>query len=137
ASGILLQQLRQGAPVDVFASADQVTMDQAHEQDLIDSATRRDFVRNTLVVIVPRMAADTAVSASDLMALTQDGFQRIGLGKPDTVPAGRYSQQALQAANLWSTLAARFIYADSVRQVLDYVRRGEVDAGFVYGSDAL
>ena len=53
-----------------------------------------------------------------------------------TVPVGRYTQQALQAANLWDPLAAKFVQADSVRQVLDYVARGEVDAGFVYRTDA-
>jgi len=61
---------------------------------------------------------------------------RIALGNPDSVPAGRYTAEALNNAALWETLKPRFIFGNSVRQVLDYVSRGEVDAGFVFGSDA-
>lgn len=136
ASGSLLQQIVQGAPVDVLASADQITMDRAQEQHLIDVGTRRDFVSNALVVIAPSSADTAARSEPNLAALEQATYKRIALGRPETVPAGLYAQHALEKAGLWAALKPRYIYADNVRQVLDYVRRGEVDAGFVYASDA-
>jgi len=133
ASGTLLQQLSQGAPVDVFASADQATMDRAVSQKLVDGGTRHDFVTNSLVLITP---AQDAPQISTLQDLTGAAVERIAVGKLATVPAGRYTRQALQAAGLWGTLEPKFVQADSVRQVLDYVARGEVDAGFVYRTDA-
>ena len=60
----------------------------------------------------------------------------MGIGTPDSVPAGRYAKQALEQASLWDALSAKYVYGQNVRQVLDYVARGEVDAGFVYATDA-
>lgn len=134
ASGTLLQQMSQGAPVDVFASADQATMDRAAAQKLVDPATRRDFAVNSLVLIEP---AQGGVGVQSLQDLAKAGVKRIAIGKTATVPAGRYTQQALESARLWEPLGPKFVQADSVRQVLDYVSRGEVDAGFVYRTDAL
>lgn len=133
ASGVLIQQIAQGAPVDVFASADQATMTRGVEQKVIDGATRRDFAANTLVLIVPAQSAPPVAQLADL---TGPQVKRIAVGKPATVPVGRYTQQALEAAGLWATLEPRFVQADSVRQVLDYVARGEAEAGFVYRTDA-
>jgi len=133
ASGTLLQQMVHGAPVDVFASADQETMDKAAAQGLIDTATRRDFAGNGLVLIVPLQGGPPPASLQDLAAAP---VRRIAVGKTATVPAGRYTRQALEAAGLWDALQPKFVPADSVRQVLDYVARGEVDAGFVYRTDA-
>lgn len=133
ASGSLLQQIQQGAPADVFASADQATMDKAQTEKLIDPATRRNFVSNSLVLIVP---VDAKVQPDSLAALKQPDVTRIAIGKTDTVPVGRYTKQVLEAAGEWQTLSPKFIPADNVRQVLDYVARGEVDAGFVYRTDA-
>ncbi|MFT4190026.1 MAG: molybdate ABC transporter substrate-binding protein [Comamonas sp.] len=134
ASGTLLQQMSQGAPVDVFASADQATMDRAAAQKLIDPATRRDFVTNSLVLIEP---AQDGAGIQALADLQKPGVQKIAVGKTATVPAGRYTQEALESAGLWTALAPKYVQADSVRQVLDYVSRGEVEAGFVYKTDAL
>lgn len=133
ASGVLLQQIQQGAPVDVFASADQETMDRAVAQKLVDPATRRDFAANTLVLIEPLQGGAGVKSLQDLSGA---GVKRIAVGKLATVPAGRYTRQSLDGANLWSTLEPKFVHADNVRQVLDYVARGEVEAGFVYRTDA-
>lgn len=133
ASGVLLQQITQGAPVDVFASADQETLDKAANQKLIDTATRRNFASNSLVLIEP---AKDGPNLHSLQDLTGAAVQRIAIGKVETVPVGRYTQQALESAKLWEPLRPRFVQADSVRQVLDYVSRGEVDAGFVYRTDA-
>lgn len=134
ASGQLLQQIARGAPVDVFASADQETMDKAEKQNLIVRGTRHDFVRNELVAIVP---ADSRLDLKSPDGLKADGVKRIALSNPETVPVGRYSKQALEAAALWNELTGKYINTTSVRQSLDYVARGEVDAGFVYLTDAL
>lgn len=131
-SGTLLQQIRQGAPVDVFASADEATMDKADEAGLIAPDSRHIFARNTLVLIQPANAHDRLNS---LEALTADGVRRIAMGNPDSVPAGRYTRRALEAAGVWEALQPRMILTQNVRQALDYVARGEVGAGFVYGSD--
>jgi molybdate transport system substrate-binding protein len=133
ASGTLLQQMAKGAPVDVFAAADQKTMNQAQEKKLILPGTRKNFVSNRLVLIVP---LDSKLVLHDLQDLTNPEVKRIAVGNPASVPAGRYTQEALGQAGLWERLAPKFILAESVRQVLDYVRRGEVDAGFVYSTDA-
>lgn len=133
ASGALIQQIEQGAPVDVFASADQETMDRGVDKKLIDPATRRDFAANTLVLIVPAQEAPPVSTVQDLSGAA---VKRIAIGKPASVPVGRYTQQALTAANLWTGLEPKFVQADSVRQVLDYVARGEAEAGFVYRTDA-
>jgi molybdate transport system substrate-binding protein len=133
ASGVLLQQIAKGAPVDVFASADQETMDQAQAQNLVTGAQRRDFVANRLVVIVP--AASTRVPAA-LADLTQPGYARIAIGLPASVPVGRYTKGVLEAAGQWGAIEPKMVGAANVRQALDYVQRAEVDAGFVYATDA-
>ena len=133
ASGVLLQQIAQGAPVDVFASADQDTMNRGADQKLVDTVTRKDFVTNSLVLVEP---AQGAVGLKSLQDLSGARVKRIAVGKTATVPVGRYTKQVLDNANLWTTLEPKFVQADSVRQVLDYVSRGEVEAGFVYRTDA-
>jgi molybdate transport system substrate-binding protein len=136
ASGVLLQQLDKGAPVDILASADQHTMDLAQQRGLIGA--RRDFVRNSLVVIVPVLGRDPGPPASAnlnrLADLARPGITRVAIGNPALVPAGRYAGLALQRAKL--DLQAKTIQTQNVRQALDYVARGEVDAGFVYRTDA-
>jgi molybdate transport system substrate-binding protein len=134
ASGPLLQQIDKGAPVDVFASADQKTMNQAAEKNLIVPETRNNFVSNELVLIIPK---DAKVPLKSLQDLASKDVSKVALGNPETVPAGRYAKEALANENLWETLAPKFILGDSVRQVLDYVSRGEVDAGFVFSSDTV
>ena len=133
ASGALLQQMAKGAPVDVFASADQETMDRAEKEGLVKAADRKDFVRNTLVLIVP---TDAKIMPANLGELTQAGITRVAIANPASVPVGRSSQTALEAANLWTAMQAKAINTQNVRQSLDYVARGEVDAGFVYATDA-
>jgi len=133
-SGQLLQQIARGAPVDVFASADQPTMDKAQKQNLIVRETRENFVRNKLVVVVP---ANSKVELRNLEGLGAADVRRIALANPESVPVGSYSKQALEAAALWDKLKDKYIGTTNVRQSLDYVARGEVDAGFVYLTDAL
>lgn len=133
ASGALLQQIAKGAPADVFASADQETMNQAQAQGLIKNGQRRNFVSNALVVIVPSRAAKAPTTLTDL---AQPGYARIAIGLPASVPVGRYTKNALDAAQLWGAVEPKMVGANSVRQALDYVARAEVDAGFVYATDA-
>ena len=133
ASGQLAQQIITGAPVDVFASADQETMDRLAEKQLIRSKDRINFASNELVVVVP---VAVKVMPSKLEQLSSPAYQRVAIGLPASVPVGKYTQTVLQKQGLWSAIEAKMIGAQNVRQVLDYVARGEVDAGFVYATDA-
>lgn len=132
ASDVLLKQIEQGAPADVFASADEATMDRAAGAGRIDPASRHDFAANTLVLIVP----DNGTAPARLDALAEDAYQRVAIGNPESVPAGRYAKQALDEAKLWDKLQPKLVQAQNVRQALDYVARGEAEAGFVYATDA-
>ncbi|MDR2503097.1 MAG: molybdate ABC transporter substrate-binding protein, partial [Deltaproteobacteria bacterium] len=100
-SNALLAQIESGAPVDVFASADQATMDKAAEKKLLLASSRRDFARNGLVLIVPAASTGKAAKAEDL---TQAAYAKIAVGNPDSVPAGRYTREVLQARKLWDAL---------------------------------
>jgi molybdate transport system substrate-binding protein len=132
-SGQLLQQIAKGAPVDVFASADQETMDKAEAEGLVAAGTRVDFVRNSLVVIVP---SDSVLSIASLNDLTKSEFRHIAIGNPESVPVGRYSKAVLSASGHWNALESKVVNTQNVRQSLDYVARGEVEAAFVYRTDA-
>jgi molybdate transport system substrate-binding protein len=134
ASGTLLKQMEQGAPVDVFASADELTMDQAAAKKLIDPSTRVDFAANSLVLIVPIASKVHVSSPADLAG---PEVARIALGNPDLVPVGRYTMEAFTTLGLAETLRPKFINGESVRQVLDYCARGEVEAAVVFATDAM
>jgi molybdate transport system substrate-binding protein len=133
ASDALLAQIAKGAPADVFASADQEAMDKAEAQKILMAGTRRNFVANSLVLIVP---ADSALGIKTLTDLQKPEVRRIAIGNPASVPVGRYTRGALEAAKLWGAVEPKAVMAQSVRQALDYVARGEVEAGFVYSTDA-
>lgn len=134
ASGPLLAQIAQGAPVDVFASADVETMDKAQAQNLIKPGSRVNFAANELVLISP---SSRPASLKALADLRKPGIVHIAVGTPATVPAGRYAQAVLEAQGLWQELTPKFVFAENVRQALNYVSRAEADAGFVYRTDAL
>ncbi len=133
ASGPLVQQILKGAPVDVFASADQKTMDQAEQAGFVTKNSRVNFVSNTLVVVVPKDSKQLPTGLSDL---TKSNYPKIAIGLPASVPVGSYTKAVLEKKNLWSLIEPKMIGAQSVRQALDYVARGEVEAGFVYSTDA-
>lgn len=133
ASGVLLQQLEHGAAVDVFISADEDTLARGIQRKLLEADSRRVVAANTLVLIRPLHGAPALLTLLDLQRAE---VQRIAVGKPASVPAGRYTQQALVAARLWESLRARIVLADNVREVLDDVASGEAEAGFVYASEA-
>ncbi len=131
-SGALQKQIEAGAPVDVFVSAAERPMDELARQGLIEPATRRTFAGNVLVVVTPR---DSQLGLARAAGLLDPRVRRIVIGNPRTVPAGRYAAESLRALGLWDRLQPRLILAENVRQALDYVARGEVDAGFVYATD--
>ncbi len=131
ATGPLLQQIAQGAPADVFASADQESMDKAEKGGLILPGSRADFAGNSLVLIVP---ANRPV-VTGLADLKSGKVQKIAMGNPDSVPVGRYTKAALEKQGLWEALAPKCVMGISVKQALEYVMRGEVEAGFVYATD--
>jgi molybdate transport system substrate-binding protein len=132
-SGSLQKQIEAGAPIDVFLSAGQRQMDELERQRLIVGATRRAFARNVLTVIEP---ADSRVDIAKPADLLEARVTRIVIGNPRTVPAGQYAEESLRALGLWERLQPKLVFSENVRQALDYVARGEVDAGFVYTTDA-
>lgn len=132
ASDPLVQQIAKGAPVDVFASADQEAMDKAESLKLLQPGSRKNFVSNSVVLIAP---STSTLHLKGLGDLQHASVTRVTLGNPASVPIGRYARQAMEQARLWAAVEPKAIYATSVRQSLDYVARGEVDAGFVYATD--
>lgn len=131
ASGTLQKQIETGVPVDIFASAGEKQMDELAEKNLIAINTRKDFAQNTLVLIVPK---DSKLNLAEFSQLEK--AEKIAIGNPKTVPAGQYTEQVFEKLKLSQTLKSKLIFAENVRQVLDYVARGEVDAGIVYSTDA-
>ena len=132
-SDALLAQIAKGAPADVFASADQDAMDRAEAQHVLVPRTRRNFVANALVMIVP---SDSTLGLQAPADLASASVRRIAIGNPASVPVGRYTKASLEAVRLWSAVEPKAVMAQSVRQALDYVARGETEAGFVYATDA-
>ena len=133
ASGDLQKQIEAGAPVDVFLSAAQRQMDELEKRGLIVAASRRAFARNVLTVVKP---ADSRIDITKPTDLLEARVGRIVVGSPKSVPAGQYAEESLRALGLWDRLQPKLVFAENVRQALDYVARGEVDAGFVYTTDA-
>ena len=133
ASGNLQKQIEAGAPVDLFLSAAQRQMDELERKNLIVSASRRAFAGNALTVIKP---ADSRLDITKPADLLEARVGRIVIGNPRTVPAGQYAEESLRALGLWDRLQPKLVFAENVRQALHYVARGEVDAGFVYTTDA-
>lgn len=132
ASGELARQIEAGAPVDLFLSAAARQMDDLERRGLVLAATRRVFARNALVVVKSSDSRVDLTNAADLLA---PRVRRIVIGNPKIVPAGQYAEESLRALGLWDRLVPRLVFAENVRQALEYVARGEVDAGFVYASD--
>jgi len=134
ASGDLARQIDGGAPVDVFVSAAIRDMDDLDRKGLILRETRVNFASNRLVLVVP---AGSGLKVTALVDLQKPEVKKIAMGSPKTVPAGRYAEEVLRHYGLMDSLRERLVCAENVRQVLDYVARGEVDAGIVYATDAM
>ncbi|MBW4518300.1 MAG: molybdate ABC transporter substrate-binding protein [Scytolyngbya sp. HA4215-MV1] len=132
ASGALLQQIEQGAPADIFISAAKRQMDSLDQKGALVPGTRKNLANNQLVLIVPQGSR----AVTSFTSLKQPEIRRIAIGEPRSVPAGQYAQQVLQKLNLWNAVKPKLVYANNVRQVLAAVESGNVDAGFVYMTDA-
>ena len=132
-SGELQKQIEAGAPIDLFISAAPRQMDELEKKGLVLAATRRVFARNVLTVVKP---ADSRIDLTKPSDLLDPRVTKIVIGSPKTVPVGQYAGESLRALGLWERLQAKLVFAEHVRQALDYVARGEVDAGFVYTTDA-
>ena len=136
ASSALARQIEQGAPADVFFSADLEWMDYLQQRNRLDVATRRSLLGNRLVLIAPRASkarVDLNRPATLLAAL---GGGRLAIGQTRTVPAGKYAKASLESLSLWSGVRPRLAESESVRAALMLVARGETPLGIVYASDA-
>jgi molybdate transport system substrate-binding protein len=135
-SSALAKQIEQGAPADIFLSADTQWMDYLQERKAIDPSTRVDLLRNGLVLVAPRASTvELRVAPSMPLAATL-GNGRLAMGDPDHVPAGRYGKAALEKLGVWSDVAPKVARADNVRAALALVARAEAPLGIVYGTDA-
>jgi molybdate transport system substrate-binding protein len=138
ASSQLAKQLEAGAPAQIFMSADEKWMDYAAEKNLIEKATRKSPIGNTLVLIAPADSKIDKVEIAkgfDLVKLLgADG--RLATGDPDHVPAGVYAKEAFQNLGVWQAIDPRLARADSVRGALTFVEKGETPLGVVYETDA-
>lgn len=134
ASSALALQIKNGAPADVFFSADEAKMDDLARSHLIATDTRRALLSNTLVIVVNTDGGANVSSAADLV---RPSFGRLALAEPQTVPAGIYAKAWLQKIGLWKKVIDRIVPTENVRACLAAVEAGNVDAGIVYKTDAL
>lgn len=134
-SGSLQQQIEQGAPTDIFMSAASKQMDELEEKDLLLDDTRIDLLQNELVLVVPK----GFTGINEFADLTKEDINLIAIGDPESVPAGKYAQEAFTTLGIWEELETgkKLIMGKDVRQVLAYVENDEVQAGAVYRTDAL
>ncbi|AKB39584.1 molybdate ABC transporter substrate-binding protein [Methanosarcina mazei] len=133
-SGTLRTQIESGAPVDVFASSSESDMDLLSEKGLIEESSRKDFAANTIVMVVPEK--DSSEPPKSLEDLTAGSIEKIAIGNPETTTIGKYVKPVLEDAGIWDKIRSKVILGETVKQVLTYVETGEVDAGFVFITDA-
>jgi molybdate transport system substrate-binding protein len=136
ASGPLAKQIENGAPADLFISADLAWMDEVAKNSLIKPESRTDLLGNKLVLVTSK---DNPVAISfgpktDLV--TPLGNGRLAIGDPQSVPAGKYGEQALEKLGLWASVEPKLARAESVRAALALVSRSEAPLGIVYATDA-
>ncbi len=134
ASSILARQIEEGAPADVFLSADEAKMDALEKAGRLAAGTRTVLLTNTLVIVVPSDSHLKIKSAADL---TGDEVNKIAISQPSTVPAGIYAREYLTKLGLWDKLSRKIVPTQNVRASLAAVESGNVEAGFVYKTDAI
>ena len=134
ASSMLARQLEEGAPADIFFSADEAKMDGLEKKGLIFKETRKSRLSNSLVIVVAAEGGAAIESPNDLAT---DKVRRLALAEPKTVPAGIYAKAYLNQQNLWSAVEKKVIPTESVRAALAAVEAGNVEAGIVYRTDAI
>jgi molybdate transport system substrate-binding protein len=136
-SSTLARQIEDGAPANVFASADEKWMDYLAGKGLIAAGTRKDLLGNDLVLIVPAdKPAHVTIDKSFNLAALLGANGRLATGDPAHVPVGIYAEQALKALGMWDSISPRLASTADVRSALLLVERGEAPAGIVYGTDA-
>lgn len=135
-SGVLQQQIDQGAPTDIFISAAENKFTYLLEKNLIDEEHSINIIENSLVLITNKDANPLIASFADLL---EPNVEKVAIGTPESVPAGAYAKQTLEELDLYQQLSdlKKFIPAKDVRQVLHYVETNNVDAGIVYKTDAI
>ena len=134
-SGSLQRQIEQGAPVDVFISAANKQMNALEKQGLLLKGTSQYLLKNQLVLVTPANNQTRNVKLDNFNDLTNQEINTIALGEPNSVPAGKYAQEVLTSFKIVDRVNAKAIYGKDVRQVLNYVATGNVDAGIVYRTD--
>lgn len=135
ASSTLARQIEQGAPADIFFSADTDWMDHLQKQNLIDVASRKTLLGNDLVLIGTPQARQVEIGPQFKFALIL-GNGKLALADPASVPAGKYAKAALTSLSVWDSVASQVVPAENVRAALEYVARGEAPYGIVYATDA-
>ncbi len=133
ASNLLARQIEEGAPADIFVSADEAKMDQLQKDGLIDPGSRRDLLGNSLVIVAP---ADSSLTIETVADLLKPEIRKIALADPAAVPAGIYAREFLTHEGLWEKLKTKVVPTENVRAALAAVESGNVDAAFVYKTDA-
>ncbi|HAB17151.1 MAG TPA: molybdate ABC transporter substrate-binding protein [Verrucomicrobiota bacterium] len=133
ASSLLARQIEEGAPADVFFSADEAKMDALEKKGLVTKGTRKSRLSNALVIVVAREEGATIRTPQDLAS---DKVKRLALAEPRTVPAGIYAKEYLQKQNLWPAVEAKVVPTENVRATLATVEGGNAEAGIVYKTDA-
>ncbi|MEO6994673.1 MAG: molybdate ABC transporter substrate-binding protein [Lacunisphaera sp.] len=134
ASSALARQIKEGAPADVFFSADEAKMDDLAKAGLIASDTRASLLSNTLVIVVN---AEGGAAISVPADLVKPAITHLALAEPHTVPAGVYAKSYLQKVGLWDEISSRVVPTENVRACLAAVESGNAEAGIVYKTDAL
>jgi molybdate transport system substrate-binding protein len=133
ASSFLARQIQEGAPADVFLSADDAKMDGLEKKGLILAGTRKSRLSNLLVIIA---TADSPLRIQSPNDLTNSAIRRVALADPQTVPAGIYAKEYLQKLGLWPRIAPKVVPVNNVRAALAAVESGNAEAGVVYKTDA-
>jgi molybdate transport system substrate-binding protein len=136
ASSALAKQIENGAPADLFFSADIEWMDYLQSRNLIQTSTRHDVLSNQLVLIAPSDSKIALKIGPHFPLAATLGNGRLATGDPDSVPVGRYAREALTRLGVWNDIEARLVRTDSVRSALTFVDRGEASLGIVYATDA-
>jgi molybdate transport system substrate-binding protein len=137
ASSALAKQLENGAPADLFISADRDWMDWAEARGLINRETRKDLLGNRLVLVAPAASARAVEITPNFPLVSLLGDGRLAVADTDSVPAGKYAKAALETLGVWSSVKDRLAPAENVRAALFFVARGEVPLGIVYETDAV
>jgi molybdate transport system substrate-binding protein len=135
-SSTLARQIERGAPADVFVSANVPWMDAIDQAGAVEPGTRFDWMSNRVALVAPEAAPLAIEIAPGFDLAGAVGDERISIGDPSHVPAGRYARAALRTLGVWDAVSAKMVHAPDVRAALALVERGEVGAGLVYATDA-